>query len=43
MPSRFDIADMTAAPKGVSVAACAMCKTMTIITDPTGPERWRES
>lgn len=44
MLSRFDIVDLTNAPTGVSVAVCAMCKTMMIImTDPTGPERWRES
>ena len=44
MPSRFDIADRTAAPSGVSVAACAACKTMMMImTDPTGPERRRAS
>jgi hypothetical protein len=43
MPSRFDIAEMTAAPSGVRVAACAACKTMMIMTDPPGPERRRAS
>jgi len=43
MLSRFDIADMTAAPKGVSVDACVLCKTMMIMTDPAGPERRRAS
>lgn len=44
MLSRFDIAEMTAAPTGVSVAACAACKTMMMImTDPPGPERRRAS
>jgi hypothetical protein len=43
MLSRFDIAEMTATPQGVSVAACAVCKTMMIMTDPPGPERRRAS
>jgi hypothetical protein len=43
MLSRVDIAETTAAPKGVSVAACVMCKTMMIMTDPPGPERRRAS
>lgn len=42
MPSRFDIAEMTAAPSGAGVAVC-MRKTMMIITGPTSPERQRAS
>jgi len=43
MLSRFDIADLPAAPQGVIATACAACKTMMIMTDPPGPERRRAS